>query len=558
MKLKYKLFGGLAVLWIPFLILAYISAIKFSFIGFIVVAIVFSVLSVLLLDRLVSSKADEDQQLEPEPSKAKTHMMNTLNQANLIQSKTEKKLEQHSVSNVADSTVTDSNDTELMRQEFNKDSLSRFAHYDAVIDLPNRILFNELLNKALSHAKRHNKVFALLIVDVEPTNALSPNLRISLDNSALIEIGGRLAEALRTEDIIGKLEGNGFIVLLNDVDKPKFAGTVAKKLLNACAPSIQVDFQKLILKMSIGICIFPTDGSSLEELIKKAYQALQKAKNTEGDSYQFYMDKLDVESREYTRMDTDLRQAIQNNELVLYYQPKLRIKDGNIASVEALLRWMHPEYGMLSPAKFIHIAEESGLIMQIGEWALREACRTNKFWQEEGYEHIAVALNVSPKQFNHPNLTNIISSVLQETHLEPHYLELEISESTIMDNPQQSIEIINKLKELGVHVSIDHFGTGYTSINHLKQFPVTGLKIDRSFIKDIPDQPDDTAIASAIICLGHNLGMEVVAEGVETAEQMQYLTTQNCDLVQGYFLSYPASAQLITLQFKKLMDKVSI
>lgn len=531
MKLKHKLFCGLAALWIPFLILAYLTAaVESSPLGFIIVAIVFSCLVILLINyilKMIIVKAASK---------------------NLGKNQIEK--------NIEDNPFPDY--TTLLKQEFNNNPLSRFAHYDLLMDLPNRILFNELLNKALSHAKRHNKVLAILIIDIEPKKIIRAKLQRTLEHSVLMEIGSRFATTLRTEDMIGKLEGNEFIILLNDIDKPKFAGTVAKKLLKACAPTIEMDFKQIVLKTNIGICVYPTDGSSLEELIKKSYQALHKAKTIGSDSYQFYTNQIDVEAREYTKMDADLRKAIQDNELVLYYQPKLKIKDGNIKGVEALLRWVHPELGILTPNKFIDVAEESGLIMQIGEWALREACKTNKFWQNEGYEHLTVALNVSPKQFYNPKIIEVIKSVLEETELEPHYIELEISESTVMNNPDKSVEIISSLKSLGVQISIDHFGTGYTSINLLKRFPVTSLKIDRSFIKDIPNKPDDSAISSAIISLGHNLGMEVIAEGVETAEQMQFLTKENCDLVQGYFLSYPAPAKTIVLQFKKLLEKTII
>jgi EAL domain-containing protein (putative c-di-GMP-specific phosphodiesterase class I) len=263
---------------------------------------------------------------------------------------------------------------------------------------------------------------------------------------------------------------------------------------------------------------------------------------------------MDVEAREFIKLENDLKKAIERNELILYYQPELHIKKGTIAGVEALLRWAHPELGILNPAQFISIAEDTGLMLKIGEWAMREACKTNKYWQDEGYEHLVVALNLSPRQFQHADIAKTISTVLKETGLNPKYLELEISESTVMDHVEVAKSRLDAIKATGVQLSIDHFGAGYTSISHLKQFPVNAIKIDQNYIKGIPNNPDDSAITNAFIGLAHNLGLEVVAEGVETGEQVQYLSMQNCDMVQGYFLSHPLPADKIVQQFKKLMD----
>ena len=246
---------------------------------------------------------------------------------------------------------------------------------------------------------------------------------------------------------------------------------------------------------------------------------------------------------------------IQQKRTVLYYQPKLNIKNSTITGVEALLRWQHPQYSNVNPAVFIPIAEETNLIIPLGEWALREACKINKSWQNEGYEHISIALNLSPKQFYHPDIVEMIKAALSESGLNPSYLELEINETTVMNNVEKATEILNKIKALGVHLVIDHFGTGYTSISHLKQFPVSSLKIDASFIKGIPTNANDLAITNAFIALAHHFGLEVVAEGVETAEQVEYLSTQHCDIVQGYYFCHPLPAQNIIQQFKKIADR---
>ena len=265
---------------------------------------------------------------------------------------------------------------------------------------------------------------------------------------------------------------------------------------------------------------------------------------------------MDAEASEYIHMEKSLRNAITNNELTLYYQPKIHLKTGSITRLEALIRWVHPEIGVMNPEKFLPIAEETGLIHPIGEWALREACKMNKQWQDAGYAHMSVAVNLSPKQFYHPNIVQIIATALKETGLNPNYLELEITETAMMDDANKATTILADIKSTGVQISIDHFGAGYFSISQLKKFPLTLLKIDQSFIKGIPNNPNDSAITTAIIALAHNLGLEVVAEGVETAEQVQYLSLQNCDMVQGYFLSQPLPAEQIVLQFKKLIEGV--
>ncbi|TAK74780.1 MAG: GGDEF domain-containing protein, partial [Gammaproteobacteria bacterium] len=284
---------------------------------------------------------------------------------------------------------------------------------------------------------------------------------------------------------------------------------------------------------------------------KNADMAMYKAKHSGGGTYQYYTQEMNVTAREHIKLEAELRKAIQNKEFVLHYQPQLDLKTGTIGRVEALIRWEHPELGMISPAKFIPLAEETGLIMPIGEWALYEACRTSKKWQEEGYDPITVAVNISPKQFRHQDVAQIVQDVLKETGLNAKCLEIEITETAVMDDVQLAISRLNSISAMGVQISVDDFGTGYTSISYLKQFPVSVLKIDQHFIKGIPNNQNDVAITSAVIALAHNLGLEVVAEGVETAEQMQYLADHKCDLIQGYFLSRPLPASKVILQFNK-------
>lgn len=433
--------------------------------------------------------------------------------------------------------------------------LSSVAHYDKLTALPNGVVFNEILNKTVNRASRHEKLLALLLIDIDGFD----NVNIILNNKSdaiLKELGKRFQMTLRKDDILAKLDGSEFIVLLNDIPKAKFASTVAEKLLNACSQAIHAGHQDFFLTASIGICIFPNDGSSLEELLKHLNTALYEVKHAGGGAYQFYTEEMNAEAHEFIQLESALRKAIEHNELILYYQPKLDLKNGTINGVEALLRWEHPTLGVIYPDQFLPIAEETGLIMQIGEWALREACKANKHWQDEGYEHISVAINLSPKQFAHPDLIKTIKKILTDTDLNPNYLELEINEHTIMQDTTTADNILKELSQLGVRLTLDHFGTGYTSITYLKQFPISSLKMDKTFIKGLPNSIDNAAICSAFIGLAHNLSLSITAEGVETAEQVQFLAEHDCDMVQGYFLSYPLPASKIVLQFKKISEHV--
>ncbi|MBV9576519.1 MAG: bifunctional diguanylate cyclase/phosphodiesterase [Gammaproteobacteria bacterium] len=444
------------------------------------------------------------------------------------------------------------------KSTIDNDYLAQMARYDDLTSLPNRVFFNEILNKSISHAKRHEQLLAILHIDLDSFGKIDKDIVASKSNLILKEMSKRFVSALRSEDILAKLDGEEFIVLLTDIKKSKFSGMVARKLLEACAVPLKIDNDEFNVTASIGICIYPNDGDSLEGLLKNVHEALFKAKHIGGNAYQFSTHEMDVEAREYIQLESALRKALHNNELTLYYQPKLSIQKGHIIGVETLMRWEHPVLGIINPAKFIPLAEESGLIMKIGEWALQEACQRNKTWQNEGYVHLIISVKLSTHQFHHPDIAKIIEKVLKETGLNPKYLELEIAENTVMHNIDQASTILETLKKIGVQICIDHFGTGYTSISFLKKFPINFIKIDKDFIKGVPNTPNDSAIVSAIIALAHNLGLGVVAEGVETAEQVQFLANNQCDIIQGYFLSHPVSAQKIQLQLTKLKDEVLI
>jgi diguanylate cyclase (GGDEF)-like protein len=480
-----------------------------------------------LLDIIQTSQAQLEQRVEQ-----RTHELKSANKQ-LEQEITERKVIEN----------------ELMT---NKEHLVRLAHYDNLTALPNRVFFSEILNKALNHAQRQHKHLAILFVDLDRFKAINDALGHSTGDEVLKELAKRFEATLRSGDIIARLGGDEFIILLSDIQHPKITSHVAEKILQACIDPIHVKQHEFVITASIGICIFPNDGTSLEDLQRHADMAMYKAKRAGGGIYQYFTNEMNLEAHEHIKLESALRKAISNNEFVLYFQPKLDLKEETIEGAEALIRWENPALGLITPATFIPLAEETGLIMQIGEWVLREACRINKKWQDEGYKPITIAVNLSPKQFRHQDITQLVISILQETGLAAEYLELEITESAMMDNVENAILKLTEIKALGVKISLDDFGTGYTSISYLKQFPIDVIKIDQSFIKGIPQNKNDTAITSAVIAMAHNLELQVIAEGVETPEQLQFLSDHRCDMIQGYFISRPVPEQKFVLQLSQM------
>lgn len=432
-----------------------------------------------------------------------------------------------------------------------KEHLARLAHYDRLTALPNRIYFNEIFNKALLHANYHKLKLAIMFIDLDRFRMINEGYGHPTGDQVLKEIAKRFFALLRTSDILSRLSGDEFSVLLNDIGQPKFASSVARKILQACSTPLIINNHEFYITASIGICIFPDDGTSLEDLEKHADIAMYKAKHLGGGVFQYFTPDMNIEAHEHILLETALHKALEKEEFVLYYQPKLDLKTNAVTAVEALIRWENPELGMVSPDKFISLAEDSGLIIPIGKWALQEACKAAKRWQDQGLPPISVAVNVSPKQFRHQDISKVIFSVLAETGLDPQYLEIEITESAIMANIDDVISRLNHLHKMGIKISIDDFGTGYTSISYFKQLPISVIKIDQSFIKGVPENQNDVAITTAIITMAHNLGIKVVAEGVETSEQLAFLDQVSCDLIQGYFISRPLPEPKIIALFKE-------
>ncbi len=531
MKLRNKILFGVGLVWVSFLTLTYTGSKLFlmrSFsdptpiytISFIILGATSLLLILWLFDFLILNH------LDPPAKPIDNHPQ--LNQELTDHEQIENELTLH------------------------KAHLIHLAHYDDLTSLPNRVFFHEMLNKTLHHSSRHKKMMAILFIDIDRFKNINDELGVAAGDLVLKEIANRFRTVLRSGDILARLGGDEFIILLNDIGHPKFASPVADKLLQVCAEPIKIENHELMVTISIGICIYPNDGESLEDLQKNADIVMHNVKQSGGSVFQYFTREMSVEAHEHIKLEAALRKAISNNEFVLHYQPKLNLNDGSIAGVEALIRWENPELGLINPIEFIPLAEETGLIMQIGEWALREACKASKAWQQQGFEPVIVAVNLSPKQFQHQDIAKLVESILLEFSLDPKYLELEITETAMMSDVEATVSKLQRIKNSGVHISVDDFGTGYTSISYLKKFPISILKIDQTFIKGISYNQNDTAIISAVIALAHSLGMKVVAEGVETAEQLQYLADNGCDIVQGYYLSRPLPEQKIILQFNKI------
>lgn len=441
------------------------------------------------------------------------------------------------------------------------EKIRMLAYSDSLTKLPNRQAFKEQVTRAIKVAKRHQRVGAILYLDLDEFKRINDTLGHDIGDMLLKNITNRLEGQLRETDLVGanygdetecrniaRLGGDEFTVLLEDIQKPEVAALVAKRVQDAIARSYNLNGHEVYITPSIGIAIFPRDGHDVEELLKNADTAMYHAKAVGKNNYQFYSEQMNVLATTRLKLEGKLRKALTCNEMELFYQPQIDLATGEIVSAEALLRWDEPELGMVSPVEFIPIAEETGMIIELGEWVLLEACRQNKEWQDAGYNPIRIAVNLSSMQFIQRDLSATVAMALKNTRLNPKYLELEITESVIMRNVNETITTLNDFKEMGISISVDDFGTGYSSLNYLKRFPLDNLKVDRTFVKDIPDNEDDVTITSAIIALAQSLGLGVVAEGVETESQLQFLEQQGCEMAQGYLFSRPLPAeQLVSM-----------
>jgi diguanylate cyclase (GGDEF)-like protein/PAS domain S-box-containing protein len=439
---------------------------------------------------------------------------------------------------------------DITEQKHTEERIHYLANFDLLTGLPNRTQLNDHLNYALSLAKCGNGHLAVMFLDLDHFKDINDSLGHSIGDALLVELAKRLRLTLRAEDTVTRLGGDEFILLLPGINAIG-AAHVAQKLLDAIAESYLIELYDLALTASIGIALYPDDGGDLETLCKSADAAMYRAKQEGRQCYRFFTQEMQARSARNLQLVNALHHALDRNQLHICYQPQVALHDRRIIGAEALLRWQHPELGMVSPAEFIPVAEGSGLILPIGEWVLRCAVRQAKAWMDEGFGPMIMAVNLSAAQFRHPDLPELVTRILDEEGLPPEYLELELTESVAMHNPQGVIAVMNNLHERGVRMSIDDFGTGYSSLSYLKKFKVYKLKIDQSFVRDISTDPEDKAIVSAIINLAKGLGLETIAEGVETEEQFAFLRKQGCDEMQGYLFSKPVPAR----QFEVLLKQ---
>src|SRR5712691_211562 len=436
-----------------------------------------------------------------------------------------------------------------------EDQLRFIATHDPLTELPNRAMFNERLRHALHQGVRYNRGLAVMFIDIDRFKVVNDSLGHSAGDRLLQNCAKRLTECLRESDIVARLGGDEFVVMIENFTGPRDAIAVAQKILHDLAKPFFVDGQEFLMSASIGISTFPDDGADVETLVKNADIAMYRAKDQGRNNYQFYSAQMNKHTFERLAMESSLRRAVERSEFLLHYQPKLDLQTGAIAGVEALVRWKHPDWGMVSPAQFIPLAEETGLIVQIGEWVLKTACEQSRQWRDQGIPGVRVAVNLSARQFAHKNLLRDVAKIIAESGLTPESLELEITESMVMQNAEHARETLRNLKAMGVSLSIDDFGTGFSSLADLKRFRIDCVKIDRSFIKDIPVDADDMAITKGVIALGHSLRLKVVAEGVETKEQQEFLQANDCDEMQGFLFSKPLPAEEVTTLLKNHVQK---
>jgi diguanylate cyclase (GGDEF)-like protein/PAS domain S-box-containing protein len=413
------------------------------------------------------------------------------------------------------------------------------AQHDALTGLPNRMLMQDRLNQALSQARRSGGVVALMFLDLDRFKLVNDSFGHPQGDALLKEVANRVAGCLRDTDTVARLGGDEFTVLLPDLSAPQAAGQVAERILGLFSqPFAGAEEHEIFVSASIGISVFPRDGADPESLVKHADTAMYSAKDAGRNSYRYFTDNLNAQVREKVMLESGLRRAIERGELRLHYQPKIDLATSRLIGAESLVRWQHPSMGLVSPAKFIPVAEDSGLIVPLGEWVLRAACEQIRKWRDRGLEP-KVAINVSARQFQQQNLAEVVLGAVREAGVDPACLELELTESAIMKDAEASVSTLDRIKSRGISIAIDDFGTGYSSLSYLKRLPLDVLKIDRSFVRDITTDHNDAAIVRAIIGLARSLGIKVIAEGVEDEKQLAFLNANGCNYGQGYLFGRP-------------------
>jgi diguanylate cyclase (GGDEF)-like protein/PAS domain S-box-containing protein len=432
---------------------------------------------------------------------------------------------------------------DITEQKLAEERIRHMAHHDSLTGLPNRALLHDRIGQAIVQAQRNPRVFALLFIDLDRFKTVNDSLGHQVGDRLLQTVAERLMACTRGSDTIARIGGDEFVVVLSDLNQPEDARHVAQKVLDTLSAPVLIDTHELRVTPSVGICAYPYDGEDVETLMRNADTAMYHAKQMGRNNFQFFTQAMNDAAQQRLLMENDLRHALERGEFTLHYQPQLDLENGAIVGFEALIRWPHPQRGMIPPVQFIPVAEETGLIVPIGEWVLRQACSQARAWHDAGYPHLQVSVNCSAQQFQREDFVGTVGRILRETGVSPGRLDLEITESVIVQHSEEVMARFEALDEMGVRISIDDFGTGYSSLSYLKRFAIHQLKIDQSFVRDISSDPDDAAIVSAIIAIAHSLGLEVVAEGLESPEQLAFLKALGCARAQGYYFSKPLPAQ---------------
>jgi diguanylate cyclase (GGDEF)-like protein/PAS domain S-box-containing protein len=436
--------------------------------------------------------------------------------------------------------------------------LTHSAEHDFLTGLPNRMLLNDRVNQAIILAPRHLKKVAVLFMDLDGFKHINDSLGHPIGDKLLQSVAKRLVNCVRAADTVSRQGGDEFVVLLSEVEQSEDPAITAVRLLHAVAEAHPIDQHDLHITTSIGVSVYPDDGLDAETLIKNADTAMYQAKENGHQSYQFFKSAMNVRAVKRQSIEENLRRALERREFALHYQPKINLKSGMISGAEALLRWTHPVRGAISPADFIPVAEDCGLILPIGQWVLQEACKQARSWLEAGLPLATIAVNISSMEFRDDNFLESVFATLKDTGLDPRCLELELTESVLMKRAESAASVLKTLRASGVQIAVDDFGTGYSSLSYLRKFPIDALKIDQSFVQQIMTAPDDATIVTAIISMGRSLKLRVVAEGVETQEELEFLQTHHCEEAQGYYFSRPVLPQQFAILLKTGVPEAAV
>ncbi len=428
---------------------------------------------------------------------------------------------------------------DITAQKNAQETIKQLAYFDSLTGFPNQNLFSESISSALNPSRRQRELAAVLLLDLDQLSQINRTFGQDFGDQLLKSVAARLKGCLEKNDVAARLTASTFGILMPHLKSEQEVMAKVKQIFAGFQQPILLQSREFFMTFSVGIAQFPYDGADAPTLLKNADAALYRSRRQGGNNYQLYAPVMSERAKEQITFETSLRQALERNEFHLHFQPQMDVRTGTMVGVEALLRWKHPLLGMVAPTRFIPLAEKIGLIIPIGEWVLRTACEQNQLWQRQGMGPLRLAVNLSPRQFRQPDLARMVARIVGETGQDPRLLDLEITEGALMENVEQAVETLLALKELGIRVCIDDFGTGYSSLSYLKRFPLDVLKIDRSFIMGLPDDGDDAAIINAILAMARNLRLDVIAEGVETEQQKDYLLSQQCVGMQGYLFSRP-------------------